>query len=64
MAMFLSHTHAFVSAQRDYRLERSNARFLEITTRRLARRRRDDAGGRAGVAPCSAADAAWYVRSA
>lgn len=61
--MFLSHTHAFVQAQRDYRLERSNARFLKVTTRRLARQRSRAAAATAPACPANDAPA-WSVRSA
>jgi hypothetical protein len=63
--MFLAHTHAYIQAERAYRIERSNSRFLELTTRRLARQRRRPATDPAGGTDCAAGDsAAWNVRSA
>jgi 5-methylcytosine-specific restriction endonuclease McrBC regulatory subunit McrC len=63
--MFLAHTHAFITAERDYRMERSNARLLQLTARRISRRRRQDAAERARSAACAAGAASTLdVRSA
>jgi hypothetical protein len=63
--MLPAHSDAFIRAERDYRLERSRARFVEVTNRRLARQRRKEAAERAGGAvPAAGGATALSLRSA